>query len=165
MKRFTRDLMVNGITEDDWVGLDRFTAERTAYKKRAVRLVLLAQHQQRTHAISDNPQEFIRAVSRRCSHWTRKMSLAIGYHLHGEIYTNVPNEERTAMATELRIEDEKIAPPAPATSRTSPLDMVAQNKTSDNGNRNLNKRLRSAIELEVDSFAERMKGRCVHPKR
>jgi len=94
MKRFTRSLMMTRNTED-WVGLDRFTTERTAYKKRAVRLVLLAQHQQRTHAISDNPEEFLRAVSRRCSHWTRNMALNIGRYIHHEIDAIERNERHT----------------------------------------------------------------------
>ena len=96
MKRYTRYLMNKVIADskapsfaqgnEEWLGLDRFTAERMAHKKRAVRLILLGQHQQRTHAISDNTDEFLRTVSRRCSHWSRNMSHAVGQRLFGEVY-------------------------------------------------------------------------------
>lgn len=154
MKRFTRSLMMNRDAED-WVGLDRFTTERTAYKKRAVRLVLLAQHQQRTHAISDNPEEFIRAVSRRCSHWTRNMALTIAQHIHNEINFIERGEQVNVTPTSV-IGVEGIA----ITAVTTKLGL---NPTmGPSGSRN--KRSRVGID-ESSTNNSNVEGRRVLPKR
>lgn len=163
MKRFTRSLMVNRDTED-WLGLDRFTTERTAYKKRAVRLVLLAQHQQRTHAISDKPEEFIRAVSRRCSHWTRNMALTIAQHIHNEInYIEWGDQVKATPTPTSAIGSGSVTVPSVAMT----LDLhpsIGSNASPGAPDRSPSKRSRLGIDesCTIDGAAE---GRCVRPKR
>jgi hypothetical protein len=90
MKQYSRKIMTAsphaGIDKDEWLGLDRFSPDRIAHKKKAIRFVLLAQHQQRIHTISESPEKYIRAVSRKCSHWSRNMSHVIGQRLFEELY-------------------------------------------------------------------------------
>lgn len=104
MKRNTRKLLMVAMNcekenPEDWIGLDRFTPQRIDYKKRAIRLVLLAQHQQRTHGVcsSEHVQNFIRAVSRKGSQWTRNMSHAIGQRLFQETNATFSIEDSPAM--------------------------------------------------------------------
>lgn len=163
MKRYTRYLMMNKNNED-WIGLDRFTVERTACKKRAVRLVLLAQHQQRIHTVSDHPDEFIRSVSKRCSRWTRNMALAIGQQLYAEIYVNnVGLEEQNVIPTESGIEDDKIPSPA-LTVVPSPSSNIDNKMRMDHAKVFPNKRSHPDLEL-AQSDTETVNRHKLVPKR
>jgi hypothetical protein len=83
-KRETRNLIKYGTQggSDSLLGLDRFAFERIANKKRSIRLVLLAQKQQRG-------SEFIRNVSRKCSFWARNIAHAEGHRTFCQIWNPV----------------------------------------------------------------------------
>lgn len=155
MKRHSRQLMIapdRVLDKDELLGLDRFTPERGAYKKRAIRIVLLAQRQLRLHNFSNDPEEYIRAVSRRCSHWARNTSHGIGQRVFQELYRTRVDRMATIPEEEASIEQEMIV--SPSTERHT-IKMAESSKENINHSR-VNKRKASSYEDE---------GRRIQPRR
>jgi hypothetical protein len=130
MKRYTRRCMLtpmSDIDKDELLGIDRFSSERIAYKKKSIRFVLLAQHQQSVHNVSDNPSGYIRAVSRRCSHWSRNVSHVIALRIFEELYGDNRTQRLATIPEEAVTGDDLLS---------SSLSVVKPPANEENENKN-----------------------------
>jgi len=85
-KELTRALLMGTAQEtpevesETGLGLRKYSAERSQYKRSALWHIMAA-----TRDPSKNP-EFVRAVSERCSWWSRQVAYGEGLSLHADIY-------------------------------------------------------------------------------
>lgn len=81
MKQEVRDLVLYGSTdEEEMSGLGRYTFERSQHKRSAIYYVIAA-HRERSM-----DEEWVKAVSERCTGWARHIARQDGFEAYCDIY-------------------------------------------------------------------------------